>query len=257
MTIVVESVGWSVGDQAILADVSLAVGDGEIVGLLGPNGSGKSSLIRLVAGLVVPDTGVVTVDGHDLRRLGPQSRARLLAVVEQEVTTQLPLSVLEVAKLGRLPHRGSWDWGSLDDDARAIHALERVGLGGFLHRKWHQLSGGERQRTQLARALAQDPRYLILDEPTNHLDVRHQLGFLDLVRSLGRSALIALHDLNLAMTFCDRVVLLAGGRVHAHGEAGAVLTPATIREVYGVSAELLPRSGGRAPVIAFETSTIP
>lgn len=251
MTIEVSHVSWSIASQSILRDIDFVVGDGEIVGLLGPNGSGKSSLVRLVAGLTRPDAGHICLAGHALHGLDPQHRARLLALVEQEVSTQLDLSVFDVAKLGRLPHRKAWQWGSADEDIAAMHALQQVGMGHLLRRKWHHLSGGERQRTQLARALVQDPRYLVLDEPTNHLDIGHQLGFMEIVRTLGRSALIALHDLNLAMMYCDRVILLADGRIRAQGTPAAILTPTTIAEVYGVAAEALPRAGGKASAIAF------
>ncbi|GHC79667.1 ABC transporter ATP-binding protein [Streptomyces violaceochromogenes] len=220
----------------ILDGVALAPETGSTVGVLGPNGSGKSTLLRLLAGLLTPTCGVVTLDGTPLGDLPRRTVARRLAVVEQQSDTQVELTVEDVVRLGRVPHRRAWTPGTDDDDRAVRAALERTGLDERSGRLWHTLSGGERQRVQIARALAQEPRELLLDEPTNHLDIHHQLDLLTLVTGLPVTTVVALHDLNLAATYCDRVVVLCAGRVVAGGTPGDVLTAELIAEVYRVRA---------------------
>ncbi|MFV2019275.1 ABC transporter ATP-binding protein [Micromonospora sp. LOL_023] len=225
---------WSVKGHRLLDNIEMAAHDGTIVGLLGPNGSGKSTLLRLLAGLRRPDTGVVRYDDTSLRDLSRRVLARRLAVVEQDVTAHNHVSVRQVVELGRTPFRGRFD-GLTEHDHRIIDAaLERVGIADKQRQSWHTLSGGEKQRTQLARALAQEPREILLDEPTNHLDIRYQLELLDLLGSLEVTCVVALHDLNLAARYCDHVVILDYGQVVAAGSPETVLTPELIESVYGV-----------------------
>lgn len=225
---------WSVKGHRLLDDIEMAAHDGKTVGLLGPNGSGKSTLLRLLAGLRRPDTGTVRYDDTSLDDLGRRVLARRLAVVEQDVSAHHNVNVRQVVELGRTPFRGRFD--SLTEHDRRIvdAALERTDLTDKQHRSWHTLSGGEKQRTQLARALAQEPREILLDEPTNHLDIRHQLELLDLLTSLDVTCVVALHDLNLAARYCDHIVVLDHGQVAAAGVPEAVLTPELIESVYGV-----------------------
>ncbi|MDH6697294.1 ABC transporter ATP-binding protein [Streptomyces sp. MAA16] len=238
-----------VDGRVIVDSVTLAVDAGETVGLLGPNGSGKSTLLRMLAGVLAPSAGVVTLDGRPLPEVGRRATARRVATVEQHAHTQTELTVRDVVALGRIPHRRAWTPAS-EADARAVtEALDRTGLTGLADRSWHTLSGGERQRAQIARALAQEPRELLLDEPTNHLDIQHQLDLLDLVAGLPVTTVVALHDLNLAAMYCDRLLILRTGRVTAQGTPGEVLTPELIAEVYGVRAEVT--HGPGYPVIRF------
>jgi iron complex transport system ATP-binding protein len=225
---------WSVKGHRLLDNVDLEARDGRIVGLLGPNGSGKTTLLRLLAGLRRPDSGTVRYDGTSLRDLSRRTLARRLAVVEQDVSAHDNVSVRQVVELGRTPFRGRFDALTDHDQAIVDAALERANIADKQHRNWHTLSGGEKQRTQLARALAQQPREILLDEPTNHLDIRHQLELLDLLRSLGVTCVIALHDLNLAARYCDHIVVLDRGRVVVAGAPEDVLTADLIGSVYGV-----------------------
>ncbi|MFS8200062.1 ABC transporter ATP-binding protein [Streptomyces sp. CWNU-52B] len=235
--------------RLILDGVSISPATGATVGLLGPNGSGKSTLLRLLSGVLAPASGVVTLDGRPLAELGRRDLARRVAVVEQQADTQVELSVLDVVRLGRTPHRRAWTPPSGADEAAVREALARTGLTDRARQSWHTLSGGERQRVQIARALAQEPRELLLDEPTNHLDVQHQLDLLTLVTSLPVTSVVALHDLNLAAMYCDQLVVLREGRVVAAGTPAEVLTEELIAEVYGVRAAVtLDGSGGRPHV---------
>ncbi|AWK07687.1 histidinol phosphatase [Streptomyces spongiicola] len=225
---------WSVKGHRLLDGIDMAAPDGKTVGLLGPNGSGKSTLLRLLAGLRRPDTGTIRYDDTSLDDLGRRVRARRLAVVEQDVSAHHHVNVRQVVELGRTPFRGRFD-ALTERDRRIVDAaLERTEISDKQHRSWHTLSGGEKQRTQLARALAQEPREILLDEPTNHLDIRHQLELLDLLTHLDVTCVVALHDLNLAARYCDHVVVLDRGQVAAGGSPEAVLTPDLIESVYGV-----------------------
>ncbi|WP_244164678.1 ABC transporter ATP-binding protein, partial [Streptomyces silaceus] len=159
------------GGRLVVDGVSLAPPAGATVGLLGPNGSGKSTLLRILAGVLAPASGVVTLDGRPLSDTGRRTVARRIAVVEQHASTQVELTVRDVVRLGRVPHRRAWSAPSAHDERAVREALERTGLTGRAAQSWHTLSGGERQRVQIARALAQEPRELLLDEPTNHLDI--------------------------------------------------------------------------------------
>ena len=176
-------------------------------------------------------------------------RARRIAMLEQESSAAVPLLVREVVALGRVPYR-SW-WGSDPDDAAVARALSSAGASHLADRTWDSLSGGERQRVHIARALAQEPELLLLDEPTNHLDISAQLSLLTFVRSLGVTTVAALHDLNLAATFCDHVLVLSEGRLAAAGAPADVLTPHLLREVYKVDADVLTHPATGRPVIAF------
>jgi iron complex transport system ATP-binding protein len=184
-----------------------------------------------------------------LPEVGRRATARRIATVEQHTHTQTELTVREVVDLGRIPHRRAWSPASAADARAVTEALVRAGLTDRADQSWHTLSGGERQRAQIARALAQEPRELLLDEPTNHLDIQHQLDLLDLVADLPVTTVIALHDLNLAAMYCDRLLVLDNGRTVAEGTPADVLTPALIKDVYGVRAEVDHDPGH--PVIRF------
>ncbi|KMO39402.1 ABC transporter ATP-binding protein [Methylobacterium aquaticum] len=238
MTLAARDLRWDAGGRIIVDGVTLAAAPGRMLGLVGPNGSGKSSLLRLLCGLRQVKSGVVILDGTDISGLSRRAVARRIAVVEQHAGTLARVTVEDVVRLGRTPRRGALSPWTEADEAAVASALARVGLGTRRDQPWETLSGGERQRAQIARALAQEPSELVLDEPTNHLDVRHQLDMLALVRGLGVTSIVALHDLNLAALFCDEVAVLAGGRLLRSGPPETVLTAGMIAEVFGVRAEV-------------------
>ncbi|MDR7277431.1 ABC transporter ATP-binding protein [Catenuloplanes atrovinosus] len=231
--------------RVLLGEVSLDAPAGAVTGLLGPNGSGKSTLLRVLAGLRRPDAGTVLLDGVDRATLPRRALARRIAIVTQHVPSDVDMSVLDVLLLARIPHRPALAPATVDDERRAEDALAAAGLPGIGHRRWSRLSGGERQRADLARALLQDPDVLLLDEPTNHLDIRHRLALFHRLRGSGRTVVAALHDLDLAAAFCDRIALLHDGRLVSAGTPAEVLTPARIRDVYGVEAEVSAGDDGR------------
>lgn len=234
MKVAVEGLDWGVKDLMILHDVAAQFPAGSVTGLIGPNGSGKTSLLHVLAGLRRPSRGQVEVDGEDLQAWSGRVRARRIALLEQHASTSLDLTVRQVVELGRIPHRGRWP-GRLDEgEAQIAEALRLGRVADLAERRWQTLSGGERQRVQLARALAQEPSLLMLDEPTNHLDLRHQIDFLSTVRDLGITTIAALHDLDLAAAFCDRLVVMQGGHVVAAGPVEHVLSVDLVQDVYGV-----------------------
>ncbi len=236
----IENVGIALGGQAVLNDVSLCREKGKMTGLIGPTGAGKSTLVRIAAGLLVPDTGCALIDGIDLRRLTARARALRIAYVPQASATGFPAQVFETCLLGRTPHmRGI---PSPRDCTVVEDTLNRLRLTHFAFRSVAELSGGERQRVMLARALVQETDILILDEPTSALDIGNQLSTLRILRETalekGTTVVMALHDLALAARFCDRLLLLSHGQTYASGAWNDVLTPETIRAVYGIEAHI-------------------
>ncbi|MFG2292965.1 ABC transporter ATP-binding protein [Streptomyces sp. NPDC048603] len=247
----VEGLRFETGGRTVLHGVDLTARPGETIGLAGPNGSGKTTLLRCVYGTLRPTAGRILLDGADAASLGVKARARRVAVVPQDATGTLGLTVREVVAMGRSPHKRFWEQDGPEDARRVDGALRTVGAEEFAGRRFEELSGGERQRALLARALVQDPGLLALDEPTNHLDIRYQLEMLGLVRGLPATGLLVLHDLNLAASFCDRLYLLAEGRVVASGPPWEVLTVEMLDAVYGVRTRIGVHPTTGAPSIVY------
>jgi iron complex transport system ATP-binding protein len=236
MSVVAENLVWGVKRKTIVSDVSLSAAPGETLGLIGPNGSGKSSLLRLLAGLKRPHAGRVEINGQDIARVPRRALSRQVAFVQQNAATDTNVSVRDVVRLGRTPHRSALSGWSAADEAAVVTALERVDMTDRRAQAWQTLSGGERQRVHIARALAQSPQVMFLDEPTNHLDIHHQIEILRLIRDLSLTSVVALHDLNLAAMFCDRIVVLLSGSVLASGTPRSVLTEGLLRQVFRIEA---------------------
>jgi iron complex transport system ATP-binding protein len=236
MKLHVSQVSVTLGTTTVLRDACLEVAPGDLVGLVGPNGSGKTTLLRTVYRSLRPDAGAVEVGGDDVWALSTRAAARRTAAVLQSGHTPTGLTVTEVVALGRGPHHGLLDRESTQDRDIVVEALKQTGTQSYADRAYTTLSGGERQRVLLARALAQQPRLLVLDEPTNHLDIRARFELLDLIRATGITTLAVLHDLDLAARCCDHLVVLHHGHITATGPVLDVLTPTTLREVFGVIA---------------------
>lgn len=228
--------------RRVLHDVTVDVGPGQILGLLGPNGSGKTTLLRILAGVLRPLAGDVMFDGRPVAAMSRRDLARRVAVVPQETHSPFDFSVLDMVLMGRYPHLGPFTLEDAADLAIARDALAATGTEEFAGRAFSTLSGGEKQRVVIASALAQASEVLLLDEPTASLDVGYQLEIVSLLKRLNaerRTALIlSTHDLNLAASLCDRVVLLQHGRVLAQGDTQATLTVAHVRALYGVDADV-------------------
>jgi iron complex transport system ATP-binding protein len=234
-------------DREVLRGVDLIAQAGEVVALIGPNGAGKSTLLRVLAGLLRPDAGSVTIDGTDVTALDRRSIARHIAVVPQVFETLFPFTVREIVALGRTSRLGPF--GTLGaDDARAVaRALDEIGATDLADRRIDRVSGGERQRAVLAMALAQEAGVLLLDEPTAHLDPTHQRATLERVATLARvrglAVVAVLHDLNLAAAFASRVVLLADGLVVRNGPPSQVITAELVSAVFGPGLRVVAHDG--------------
>ena len=231
----IQNISVSYGSRRILHDISLNVQSGEVLALIGPNGAGKSTLIRAASG-VIPYTGHVRTNGDDLASLSTLQRARYIATVPQAVSMPPAFTVWETVLLGRTPYLGFLGQPSQNDEEIARQSLQRVSALPFIDRRVGELSGGEQQRILLARALCQSTPILLLDEPTAHLDLQYQVGLLELVTELAHkdnlAVLIALHDLNLAAHYADRIALMVAGNIKAMGEPKEVLQPELIAEAY-------------------------
>jgi len=237
MRISVERLGFAYDGRPVLEGIDLEVREGEILALVGPNGSGKSTLLKNIAGVLRPASGAVYLDFKELSRFSPRELARRFGVLEQERHVGFDFTVRELVELGRLPYLGRLE-RLRDEDRRAVQrAMELTHIAEFSDRPISTLSGGERQRAFLALALAQEPTTLLLDEPTAHLDINHQLELMELIRErarAGMAVILALHDLNLAACYAERIALLHRGRIIVIGRPEEVLTPRNIKEAFGV-----------------------
>jgi len=235
------------GDVAVLRDVTVEVGPGEVVALCGPNGAGKTTLLRCLAGLLRPTAGTVLLGDRPVSEIPPRERARWIAYLPQDPLCPAGFTCEEVVRMGRYAH------GDPEADERAVReAMDRTNTRHLARRPFGATSGGERQRVLLARALAQKARVFLLDEPTAHLDLAHQGETLELLRDLrdsGAAVICTLHDLNLASLVSDRMVLLREGRVYAQGLPEEVLTADSLRAVYGVETLVLPHPRSARPVV--------
>ena len=235
------SLSFSVDAVKLLDRVDVSAESGQFVGLIGPNGAGKSTLLRAISNVLSYQEGSVSLHGADLTTLPAREVAELLALVPQIAPYTQGFTAFELVLMGRYPHLGRFQVEGQSDDRIARNAMRLTETDQFETRTIETLSGGERQRVFLARAVAQQPQVLLLDEPTSNLDILHQLKILTLVRQLvddGLTAIAAIHDLNLAARFCDRLVLISEGRVVADGPAEDVLTPELIESAFGVESAI-------------------
>ncbi len=231
----IQNLSASYHGHQVLHDVSFDVKNSEVLALIGPNGAGKSTIIRVASG-VIPSTGTVRTNGDDFSSLSPLQRARYLAVVPQAISLPPAFTVWETVLMGRTPYLGFLGHASSHDEEIARQSLNKVNALTLSERRVGELSGGEAQRVLLARALCQSTPILLLDEPTAHLDLQYQVSLLELIRELAHkenlAVLVALHDLNLASHYADRVALLVGGHLKAIGAPREVLTSELISEAY-------------------------
>ena len=243
-TVVLDAQAISVrlGKSPVLEEVTLSIPRGTVTAIVGPNGSGKSTLLRSLARLLRPETGSVLLDGAHIARMSPGHVARQIATLPQSPSAVPGMTVQELVEQGRYPHTGPLRMRSDRDHAAVERALELTSSVRFRHRLLESLSGGERQRVWIALALAQEPRILLLDEPTTFLDINHQIQVLNLIRALNRehglTVVMALHDLNLASQYAERLVVLHGGRIVEEGPPTAVIREDVLASVFSVRAHI-------------------
>jgi iron complex transport system ATP-binding protein len=232
----INKLSFSYNSTPILKDVDLEVGLGELVCIVGPNGSGKSTMLKCINQILKTEQNTVLIDGQDVNMVSLRELSMIMGYVPQSSTSAFPFTVFDVVLMGRKPYI---TWNLSDRDSEIVaEMLDFLGIGSLAMRHFTELSGGEQQKVIIARALAQQPKLLLLDEPTSSLDIKHQLEILCILKSLAEtqhcSVIVAMHDLNLASRFSDRLLMLKRGCVFAVGTPESVLTEENIESVYGV-----------------------
>ena len=243
MNICATDIKMEIGNNEILKGVSIDSKNREFIGIIGPNGSGKSTLLKCIYRILKPNNGCIMLGEEDISKMSVKESAKKLAVVAQHNYYNFDFSVGEVVLMGRSPHKKSLEPDNSEDYDIVNESLEKVGILGFKNRSFSTLSGGEQQRVILARALAQQTPCLILDEPTNHLDIKYQLQLMRIVKSLNIEVIAAIHDLNIAAMYCDKIYVLKDGKIVKFGKTNEVLTKKLIKDVYEVDADVIVNQG--------------
>lgn len=241
--LVIEGLSLGYRDRLVIEDLDLLVPPGQVTAIVGPNACGKSTLLRSMSRLLRPRAGTVLLDGEQVHRLPAKNLARQLGLLPQTPVAPEGITVAELVGRGRYPHQSALARWRAEDDRAVAAALVATQTTDLADRPVDELSGGQRQRVWIAMALAQETDILLLDEPTTFLDVSHQVEVLDLLTDLNRqrgtTIVMVLHDLNLAARYADELIALSGGRIHDHGDPAKVMTAAMVREVFGLSNEVI------------------
>jgi iron complex transport system ATP-binding protein len=239
VTLDVSGIRFGYDGEDALRDVTLRIAGGEVTCIVGPNASGKTTLLKCMNRLLVPYCGEVSLDGRNMRKMRTGDIAKRIGYVPQSETAHVPVSVFETVLLGRKPHAG---WvPSRHDLEKTARTIERLDIAHIAMRNANALSGGQQRKVTIGRALAQEPGILLLDEPTASLDIRHALDILELIKSqavAGRAVVMSIHDLTLASRYCDKVIMMKEGKIHAAG-GREIFTREIIREVYGIEAKVI------------------
>ncbi|WP_395547655.1 MULTISPECIES: ABC transporter ATP-binding protein [unclassified Lacrimispora] len=238
MDLKVDHVSVTLSGADIVKDISMKVDNKQFVGIVGPNGCGKSTLLKSIYKVIKPQKGFVFLGDKDVLKSSARAISKDLGVVGQFNELSFDFTVREMVMMGRTPHKHFMVSDNIEDYKIVADALERVNLAKYADRNYLTLSGGEKQRVILARAIAQEPEFLILDEPTNHLDIKYQLQILSIVKSLNIGVLAALHDLSMASVYCDILYVVKDGQIIASGKPKEVLTKKLIRQVFEIDCEI-------------------
>lgn len=235
----IEDISVSLSGVSILEGINLKVEKGDFIGIIGPNGSGKSTLLKSLYRTIKPKHGTIYLDGTSINDMSYKQSAQSMAVVGQHNDHSFEFTVFELVMMGRAPHKKFMEADNQRDISIAEDALNKVSMMRYRDRDYSTLSGGEKQRVILARALAQETPLLILDEPTNHLDIKHQLELMNVVKALETTTIFAVHDLNIALMYCNKLCILEEGKIVSVGKPEELITSEMIRQIYGVSAEII------------------
>ncbi|WP_291583709.1 ABC transporter ATP-binding protein [Clostridium sp. UBA6640] len=227
------------GESHILKGLSIHASKKEFVGIIGPNGSGKSTLLKCIYRTLKPTSGTVFLDDKDIKSFSMKESAKKMAVVSQHNNYNFDFSVVDMVLMGRAPHKKFIEKDNAEDYKIMKESLDKVGMLSYINRSFSSLSGGEKQRIVLARALAMKTECLILDEPTNHLDIKYQLQFMATVKELGVTVISAIHDLNIAALYCDKIYAMKSGKIVSYGTPKEVLTEELIKNLYEVDAKVV------------------
>ena len=239
MNIKSENINVTLEKNNILKGINIEVDNKEVVGIIGPNGSGKSTLLKCIYRVLKPNDGAILLDNVDIKEMSVKESSKRLAVLSQHNNYNFDFTVKDIVLMGRSPHKKFMERDNEEDYDIVNEALKKVDMFEFKDRSFQSLSGGEQQRVILARALAQQPKCLILDEPTNHLDIKYQLQLMRIVKNLNIEVIAAIHDLNIAAMYCDKIYVLKDGEIIKYGKPKDVLTKEIIKDVYEVDAEVI------------------
>tara|TARA_B100001996_G_scaffold380796_1_gene368917 strand:- start:812 stop:1621 length:810 start_codon:yes stop_codon:yes gene_type:complete len=235
---------FSWGENQVLKDINLNVNSNELIAILGVNGAGKSTLIKCINGILKPNSGNINILESEIGEMDLLEVAKIVSYVPQNVQTNFPMDVFDVVLLGRRPHI-NWKISQEDRD-KVSTTLRMLSLEDFAFRRFDKLSGGEKQRVVIAKAIAQDPNLYLFDEPTSDLDLWHQIEVMEEIKKLisdkdsGKSAIIAIHDINMAIRYADKIMLLHNGSIEYFGKPEEVITNENIEHVFGVSCDINP-----------------
>lgn len=247
--IITENLSYRINGKTLIKDINLKIEDKKFVAIIGPNGSGKSTILRCIYRANKNYTGNIIIDGKNLQDIKVRDSAKKLAVMSQINDMNFDFTVYEMVMLGRSPHKKFMERDNKHDKEIVQAAINMVGMEGKEDRFLSSLSGGERQRVQLARAFCQESEILILDEPTNHLDIKYQLELLKLVRDSKKTAVAALHDINLSLMFCDYLYCLKNSQLIAQGTPEEIITDEMIYKLYGVKSKVTTTDDGIKNII--------
>jgi iron complex transport system ATP-binding protein len=253
--LLINNLQFSYTDTVTIDDITIEVQKGEFIGIIGPNGCGKSTILKNIYRALAPDAGSITLDDENVFKMRYRETALKFAVVGQENEVPFDFLVEEIVAMGRSPHKKLFDPDTAEDARIVRHALEHLGMADMAKRNYRHLSGGEKQRVLIARIIAQESDFLLLDEPTNHLDVSYQIQIFDFVKrrsaEVGVTVLSAIHDLNMAALYCDRLYVMKEGRIVFSGTPEEVLTPDVIFSIYGVRCDTAVHAVTGKPVITY------
>ncbi|WP_371185883.1 ABC transporter ATP-binding protein [Thalassotalea maritima] len=233
-----QQLSWQVDNKTILSDISIDINTGERVAIIGPNGAGKTSLLKVFAGLITPSDGQIAWQNKVMTQLSAKERAKRIAIVSQQQQALFDLNGLDIVNMGLIPHKTLFSSNTEHDNHQVQQALAQVGLADKQWQPFNTLSGGEQQRLMIAKAIVQNAPLLLLDEPTNHLDVYYQHQILQLAVSLQRTVIMSLHDINLASVYCQRIIVINGGKIVADGSVNEVLNAALLESVFQLPCHL-------------------
>lgn len=241
----VEKLNFDIGKTKILKDISFDVEENSFVGVIGPNGSGKSTMLKSIYGVNKPSGGEIYFEGENLLKISGKERAKKIAVLAQESSGQFDFSVQQVVEMGRYPHKNALENYSKQDFEIVDRVLKEMKLEDYRERSFNTLSGGEKQRVLISRLLVQESKFIILDEPTNHLDIGHQIEIMNVIKNMGVTVLAAIHDMNMAAIYCDKLVVMKKGELLAQGKTEEILTPEMLKTLFNVNAEIHQINGKR------------
>lgn len=234
----VENLTFDIGKTRILKNISFDVEENSFVGVLGPNGSGKSTMLKSIYGVNKPSGGNIFFEGENLLQISGRERAKKIAVLAQESSGQFDFTVQQVVEMGRYPHKNPLENYSKHDLEIVDRVLKEMKLEDYKERSFNTLSGGEKQRVLISRLLVQESKFIILDEPTNHLDIGHQIEIMNVIKNMGVTVLAAIHDMNMAAIYCDKLVIMKKGEVITQGSVEETLTSEMLKDLFNVDAEI-------------------